>query len=112
MKESSLEAWQVFFLFAAVLTYFVLLSGKNPVLPADRQNKNYARNQPMLSPVLTCTSSVCNAPLFSSKQTSAPKPLAKNKEKIASSVLSNQKTELESGYCISVPVLLYHHIQP
>ncbi|MEK7502180.1 MAG: polysaccharide deacetylase family protein [Patescibacteria group bacterium] len=105
MKKSNLRAWQVLFLFAAVLTYFVLPSGRN-------QNKNYEKNQSMPSPALACTSSICKASLFSARQTNTLKTVVKNKEKIASSALANQKPEQAAGYCLSVPVLLYHHIQP
>ncbi len=105
MKKTNLRAWQVLFLLAAVLTYFALVSNRT-------QNAKFSSNQPTFSPTLACTSSICKASLFSARQTNALKTVVKNKEKIASSALISQKAEPAAGYCLSVPVLLYHHIQP
>lgn len=96
MKESSLRAWQVLFLFVAVLGYFILLSSRNPVLPAGRQNAEFFQRQTMYSPAF------CKAPdscIDIKREEKSLKPGA-------------LPTQAQSGYCISVPVLLYHHIRP
>jgi len=89
MKESNLRAWQVLFLFVAVLAYFLLSSGRV-------HNAKFFRGQTMYSPAL------CKAPdscIDIKREEKSLKPGA-------------LPTQIQSGYCISVPVLLYHHIRP
>lgn len=99
MRKSKLRAWQVLFLFVAVLAYV-----------------KFSLGQPMSSPTLVRTSSMCKASLCSSgaavEKPAFTKASVGRKEKIASNLLVNQKPEQASGYCLPVPVLVYHHIQP
>ena len=119
MKKTNLRPWQVLFLCVAVLTYFLLALNRT-------QNAKFFKSQTASPPAPVCVSSICKVPLYSSGA-SAEKPVfekvfdsersdrrasAGRREKIASSALVNQKPDPATGYCLSVPVLLYHHIQP
>src|SRR3989344_2500760 len=89
MNESSLKAWQVLFLFFAVMAYFLL--------PSDRaHNTKFSQGQAMYSPALC-------------KATDSCIDIKREEKSLKPGLLP---TQAQSGYCLFVPVLLYHHIQP
>ncbi len=96
MKESNLKVWQVLFLFVAVLAYIALLSNRNKFLFAGKQNAEFYQEQIAYSPAL------CKAP-------NSCIDIKREEKSIEPGALP---TQAQSGYCISVPVLLYHHIRP
>lgn len=106
MKESNLRAWQVLFLFVAVLIYILYSGGtahESFISPVSKSSSS------------VCTSSTCKASLYSLRQLNVPTPTILKKiseNKIAATAQINQKPQQAGGYCILIPVLLYHHIRP
>lgn len=89
MKKSNLKAWQVLFLFVAVLGYFLLASSRT-------HNAKFFQGQTMYSPALCKSPDSCI-------------DIKREEKSLSPGALP---TQAQSGYCISVPVLLYHHIRP
>ncbi len=91
MKKSNLRVWQVLFLFVAVLVI-----GSIELKMAPRENEI------LKSPVSLSTKS--STPFLSAISTPTPSPI---------STLTPTSTPVPNyGFCLRVPVLLYHHIRP